>query len=208
MCLFCFILQGIFDLADSVDEADIQVATLLDLDVSSLQGSFATLFKDRQRLQNVIASLKSLRDQISLLKTKFSALSQGLTSVTTSSSALLGVWDDVADRMQAVANDSSNATSSQISKLKTAWDAVAADATAYINALSASTSPELFSTLRTQYNTLTKVPQGAGEIKLFKAAAAAGVKPALTANAKPAVFAAADNDDDKVVITVLGYVHL
>ena len=83
--------ETLYSLSSSAEGSDVQIAALLGVTVSSIFGSFKSLFEDRHRLEQITGGLQALRNQIDSLRTKFVALSKGLTVVITNSRDLLNV---------------------------------------------------------------------------------------------------------------------
>ena len=161
-----------------------QIAAILGVTITTIAGSFKSLFDDQLRLQRIISSLKGLRTRTQDLKTRFVALSAGLKTVVIGSQSLLNVWDDVAARMDAVAGDTDSVPASQAQQLKNAWAKVATDAKDFIDVLQRSTSDlpgatsasavESHRVITAKFNSIPKVPITAAEIRLHKLAAAHG----------------------------------
>jgi hypothetical protein len=119
--------------------------------------------------------LRALRDQLSSLKTKFIALSTGLTVVITNSQRLLNAWDDVADRQETVKEVTDTVPSVISEEIKSAWAKVAADAKKYADALTQTGSARSIHAIRSaQFNANPKVPISKDEIRLHKMVAALG----------------------------------
>ena len=150
-----------------------QIAALLNVAITTISGSFKSLFDNKLRLQKIISSLKGLRTRIRDLKTRFVALSAGLETVSISSQNLLDIWDDVAARMDAVAENKDSVPAPEAEQLKNAWAKVASDAKQYINTVSTSTV-ESHRVLTAKINAIPKFPINADEIRLHKLAAVYG----------------------------------
>lgn len=202
--------QDVFKLATNPSESDVQIASLLGVTVNDILGDFATLYQERDRLQKVLKSLGDLRTQVSSLKTTFVKLSAGLGKVTTQSKALLDVWDDVADRMNAVADDTSKVKPATAKNLGAAWNKVQKDADAYINAVSSGTNTGhtfLAAEHRAKLDALPKMPVTPAEIALAKLALR--IPPGYSPpNVPPPSYglSAASNSDEDAVKKVLEYV--
>ena len=175
-----------------------QIAAILGVTISTVAGSFKSLFDDQVRLQRIITSLKGLRTRSQDLKTRFVALSSGLKTVSVSSQSLLDVWDDVAKRMGSVSEDTNSVADPLATLLKTAWAKVAADAKSYIDALQQTVSSKATSAaashkvLAAKFSAIPKVPCTDHEIRLHKLAAAHGCDVLHTATASsPPAFALA-----------------
>lgn len=161
-----------------------QIAAILGVTITTIAGSFESLFSDRLRLQRIISSLKGLRTRTQDLKTRFVALSVGLKTVSIGSQSLLDVWDDVAARMGTVAEDTNSVPAPQAGQLKNAWAQVATDAKDYIHILQRSGSDlpntasasaiESHRVITAKFNAIPKVPITAAEIRLHKLAAVHG----------------------------------
>ncbi len=133
------------------------------------------MFEDRRRLDQILTGLRALREQISSLKTKFVALSKGLTVVIKNSQDLLNVWDDVAARQEAVMGVIDMVPAAVSTQIKNTWTKVAADANEYAKALTQTTSSLSTHAIRvTQFNANRKVPITAHEIRLHKMVATLG----------------------------------
>ena len=160
--------QIVYNLATDPSDAKVQIAALLKTTIDTISGTFSRLWGDKTRLQKVIDGLTSLRDQVTSLKTLFSSLKAGLVVVTTDSTSLLEVWDDVAARLEMVADVHRMATAGEVSTLVSAWNQVSNDASAYISAISAPASSA--STLRAAkvLAATPKAPVTQHEIKLAR----------------------------------------
>ena len=133
------------------------------------------MFEDRARLEQVLSGLRALRDELSSLKTKFIALSKGLTVVITNSQGLLNAWDDVADRQESVKEVTDTVPAAISEQIKSAWAKVAADAKEYADALTQSGSARSMHAIRSaQFNANRKVPITTHEIHLYKMVATLG----------------------------------
>ena len=158
-----------------------QIAAILGVTLTTITGSFKSLFDDQLRLQRIISSLKGLRTRAQDLKTRFVALSGSLKTVSTGSQSLLNVWDDVAARMGTVAEDTDSVPAPEAKQLKNAWAKVATDAKDYIDVLQRPASGtanasavESHRVIIAKFNAIPKVPITAAEIRLHKLAAAHG----------------------------------
>ena len=167
-------MQTLYKLASTAEDSDVQIASILGVTISTIFGSFKSLFEDRQRLQQILNGLQALRDQISSLKTKFVVLSKSLTIVITNSRDLLSIWDDIAARQDAVGNVTDIVPGVIAQQITNAWAQVAADARQYAQALTQpTTSAQVTHAIRSaQINANRKVPITAHEIRFHKLAAA------------------------------------
>ncbi|KAF8341736.1 hypothetical protein F5887DRAFT_380707 [Amanita rubescens] len=201
------VLKTLYSLSSSPEESDVQVAALLGVTVSSIFGSFKSLFEDRRRLEQILSGLRALRQQISSLKTKFVALSKGLTVVITNSQDLLNVWDDVAARQEAVMGVIDMVPPVISNQIKSAWVKVSADAKEYADALTQTTSAWSMHAVRsTQFNTNRKVPITKHEIRLHKMVSALGSSAVVSSTDTKSRSRKARklNDDEKIVEAVIG----
>ena len=139
------------------------------------------MFEDSFRLEQILTGLRALRDQLSSLKTKFIALSKGLTVVITNSKGLLNAWDDVADRQESVKEVTDTVPPAISEQIKSAWAKVAADAKEYADALTQTGSARSMHAIRSaQFNANRKVPITKHEIRLHKMVAALGSSAAVS----------------------------
>ncbi|KAI9106324.1 hypothetical protein DFS34DRAFT_645115 [Phlyctochytrium arcticum] len=157
---------SVFNLDPHPANALVQIAALLQITVDTIKGKFSSLFVDKARLKKVLDGLKTMRTQISSLKALFSSLRANLRVVIDSSSALLGVWDDVTTRLQSVAGMTRHATAGEIQVLVAQWNKVSNDAQAYVLAVTASPSSSVALRAAKALSETPKVPIGQHEIKL------------------------------------------
>jgi len=174
----------LYKLASNAEDSDVQIAAILGVAITTVAGSFKSLFNDQLRLQKIISSLKGLRTRTQDLKTRFVALSAGLKTVSIGSKSLLDLWDDVSARMSTVAEDTNSVPTPQAEQLKTAWAKVASDAKDYIDTLqrpgsdlpgtARASAVESHRIITAKFNAIPKVPITAAEIRLHKLAATHG----------------------------------
>jgi len=169
----------LYKLASNAEDSDVQIAAILGVTITTVAGSFKSLFDDQLRLQKIISSLKGLRTRTQDLKTRFVALSAGLKTVSIGSKSLLDVWDDVSARLSTVAEDTNSVPAPQAEQLKKAWAKVAADAKDYIDTLqkpgtARASAVESHRVITAKFNAIPKVPITAAEIRLHKLSAVHG----------------------------------
>ncbi|KAF8337656.1 hypothetical protein F5887DRAFT_1160992 [Amanita rubescens] len=193
------VLKSLYNLASTAEESDVQIAALLGVAVSTIHGSFKTLFEDQLRLQQILSGLRALRSQLSSLKTKFIALSEGLTVVITNSQRLLNAWDDVADRQDAVKEVTDMVPPAIYEEIKSAWAKVAADAKEYADALTQPirSARSMHAIRSAQFNANPKVPITKHEIRLHKMVADTKLRSRKAVSQKL-------NNDEQIIEAVIG----
>lgn len=141
--------------------------------VDTLEKDFKQLWADQARLNALIQGLTALKTNLAAVKTLFSALSKALVGVITDSQSLLSTWSDVADRLGEVNTVDRKVTDTEQKQIVDAWTKAQAAATAYVDAVSGSTSSAqpsgraLFaSAVAAVPHHLAKIPRTKGELKM------------------------------------------
>ncbi|KAJ6561975.1 hypothetical protein B0H19DRAFT_1026798 [Mycena capillaripes] len=166
------LIKSLFKTATG-EEGDIQTATLLNVGIETLKSSFTQLWKDQQRLKDLIKGLTALKDNLTAIKKLFSALSKALTGVISDAQSLLLTWSDVQARLGEVETIDRKVTDTESKQIVTAWTKAQEAATAYVDVVSGSGSKPpvraLFAAASAALpNHMPKVPRTQGELKMAR----------------------------------------
>jgi hypothetical protein len=166
--------QSLFKI-ESGEEGDVQLATLLNVGIETIKASFTQLWADQARLKALIKGLTALKDDLTAIKTLFSALSQALSGIVSDTQTLLATWTDVDTRLATVENIDRNVTDSELRLITRDWAEARDAATAYINAVSGTrfakimSGRELLERARMpRQDQVPKVPRTKGEIEMAR----------------------------------------
>ncbi|KAK7031104.1 hypothetical protein VNI00_013709 [Paramarasmius palmivorus] len=195
------ILKDVYKLATEASSSKAQIATLLNVTLADVAGTFGNLFQERERLEKVLKGLRALRDQLQKLKAKFTKLSKGLTPVLDDSTSLLDVWGDVHDRMTPLASDTSMVAPATSTALKDAWSKLAKAASDYVAAISS--SGRTVAPSQESFSTVTRIPITKEEIVMAEWALQQPPSYSLTASYEAPPAYSISSSDEEVVKKVL-----
>jgi hypothetical protein len=127
------------------EEGDIQIATLLNVGIETIQSSFTQLWADQRRLQELIRGLNNLKDNLTAIKVLFSALSNALGGVISDTQSLLSTWTDVQTRLATVETVDRKVTDIEMNYIVRDWTKAQEDAQTYVNAVTGSATLRVLS---------------------------------------------------------------
>ncbi|KIK54677.1 hypothetical protein GYMLUDRAFT_231859 [Collybiopsis luxurians FD-317 M1] len=175
------IINALFKLSDSSEERDVQIAALLNIGIETLKSSFRQLWSNQQNLKELIKGLTTLKDNLSAIKTLFSALKNSLTGIISDTKSLLSLWSDVQARLGTVEAIDRNCTAQELQQIEDEWTKAQHAATEYIEAVTSSgatKAPSIQSLLKTiavRSSTLvSKIPRTKAELRMAELIASLG----------------------------------
>ncbi|KAK5087092.1 hypothetical protein LTR05_004263 [Lithohypha guttulata] len=133
------VLKGLFNLDGSDADALTKLSVLLGLGKSVLEGDFANLFKQKQALQQLLATLKRLQSQLAILRNGMIGLSTSLSESIEANDVLTEVWAGVAEKNAALVSlpeFAEKPTAVQIVKVERNWTETKKQANLAIGVLS------------------------------------------------------------------------
>ncbi|KIK57574.1 hypothetical protein GYMLUDRAFT_229116 [Collybiopsis luxurians FD-317 M1] len=175
------IIKAIFKLSDSSEERDIQIAALLNVGLETIKSSFSQLWSDQQRLKELITGLTTLKDNLSAIKTLFTALSDSLTGIISDTKSLLNLWNDVQARLGTVETVDRNFTPQEIQEIADKWAKAEQAAKEYIEVVISSGStkapsiqPLVKKGVARKSTSVSKIPRTKAELRMAEIIASVG----------------------------------
>ncbi|KAF3941616.1 hypothetical protein ABW19_dt0209270 [Dactylella cylindrospora] len=175
------ILGKVFEITSkSLEErAEVQLSSLLEVSIETLDGDFEALFEEAERSQRLIASLLKLKNSLSHVVALLKTLTANLPKAIEASQGVTGVWVYVNKQFKLYADSTAKPSGNQIDQINAAWGKAISNAAALQNCI-AGVKCEPSSVMSVGPNAITGVayPKTSGQIEMMSLASKAGIKPA------------------------------